>query len=88
MLGYVYILRDAKGRYYIGSTTDAPRRLRQHVQKHTWTTQRMVNPQFVLSQQYESLEAARKVGGGRIKRLKRKDYIDKMVQDGHIKIIP
>lgn len=85
MPGYVYILKDEAGKYYIGSTDDIPRRLHQHLQGHTWTTQRRRNPQLVLSQEYVSLVMARKIEL-KIKRLKRKDYIDKMVNDGYIKL--
>jgi len=85
MKGYVYILRDEKGKFYIGSTTDIKRRLRQHSNKHTATTNRMKNPQPVLIQEYPSLEIARKIER-KIKKLKRRDYIEKMIQDGYIKV--
>ena len=82
----VYILRDGKGRFYIGSTTDLARRLKQHALKHTQTTARMNEPKLVLSQDYESLKQARMIER-RLKNLKRKDYIEKIVSDGHIKIV-
>ena len=85
MPSYVYILRDDNGKYYIGSTDNLARRLTQHISGHTWTTQRRTNPKFVLSQEYPTLLEARQVEL-RIKRLKRKDYIDKMVADGYIKL--
>ena len=47
----------------------------------------MENPKIVLSQEYATLEEAWKVER-RIKKLKRKDYIDKMVADGYVKIMP
>lgn len=85
MKAYVYILRDEKGKFYIGSTNDIKRRLKQHQTKHTATTYRMKSPQLVLKQEYPSLEFARKVER-KIKNLKRKDYIENMVKDGYIKM--
>jgi predicted GIY-YIG superfamily endonuclease len=52
MEGYIYILEDEKGRYYIGSSNDLDRREKQHLTGHTWTTQRNKNPKLVFSQEY------------------------------------
>jgi len=86
MKGCVYILQDVKNKFYIGSTTDIQRRLKQHRVKHTATTHRMKIPKLVFSQEYPSIEIARKVER-KIKKLKRKDYIEKMVAEGYIKIV-
>lgn len=85
MKGYVYILRDRGGKFYIGSTTDVSRRIKQHNNQHTQTTRNMDNPELVLIQPYESLEMARRIEK-KIKYLKRKDYIEKMVSSGYIKL--
>lgn len=85
MKGYLYILRDAKGKFYIGSTNDLRRRLKQHADGHTQTTRNMKNSDIVLVQECESLVKARNLER-KIKKLKRKDYIEKMVKDGYIKI--
>jgi predicted GIY-YIG superfamily endonuclease len=85
MPAHVYILKDDNGKYYVGSTNDFTRRIKQHDQKHTFTTRRMKNPKLVFSQEYPTLVAARNIEY-RIKKLKRKDYIDKIVHDGFIKI--
>lgn len=85
MKGFVYILKDDKGKFYIGSTIDIKRRMRQHKYRHTHTTVRMQKPKLVLLQEYNSLDIARKVER-RIKNLKRKDYIEKMIADNYIKI--
>lgn len=87
MSGIVYILQDETGRYYIGSTNDLDRRLSQHSQNHTWTTQRFINPKLVFSQEYATLENARKIEL-KLKRLKRKDYIAKIIGERNIKIKP
>lgn len=83
--GFVYILEDENGSYYVGSTVDVERRLRQHRGGHTQTTAKMRGLRLVLSQEYDSLEKARKVEL-KIKRLKRKDYLAKMVSEGLIRI--
>lgn len=85
MKGFVYILKDDDNKFYIGSTPDLERRMRQHKTKHTKTTHRMKNPTIALVQEYLSIEEARKIEI-KIKKLKRKDYIEKMIKDRFIKI--
>lgn len=87
MKNFVYILRDDKGKFYIGSTNNLKRRLSAHLSGHTQTTSRMINPVLVLAQEYEMLEYARKVER-KLKKLKRKDYIEKIVREGYIKTTP
>jgi predicted GIY-YIG superfamily endonuclease len=83
--GFVYILKDDSSRYYIGSTTDVDRRGVQHSSGHTPSTHRMKNPKLVLKQEYPTLEIARKIEL-KLKKLKRKDYIEKIIADGKIKM--
>ena len=85
MSGYVYILRDANNKFYIGSTDNIERRLKAHSHGHSKTTKRMESPTLVLSQEYPSLIEARRIEN-RLKKMKRKDYIVKIVADGYIKI--
>jgi len=85
MEAYVYVLEDDTGTYYVGSTTDLKRRIRQHSTGHTQTTRKMKSFRLVLSQRYNSLALARKVER-RVKRMKRKDYIVKIVADGYIEV--
>jgi putative endonuclease len=40
-MAWVYVLRGASGRYYIGSTTDLQRRVSEHHRGHTHTTKRL-----------------------------------------------
>ena len=84
MTGFVYILRD-NNKLYIGSTDNLKRRLRQHEIGHTQTTKNMNNPVLVFSQNFDSLKEARKIEA-KIKKLKRKDYIEKIIKDGYIKM--
>jgi len=84
-MGYVYILQNEKGNYYIGSTTDVDRRFKQHKEGHTPSTSRMKGLKLVFSQKFDTLERARYIEY-RLKKLKRHDYIEKIVNDGFIKI--
>lgn len=85
MKGFVYILQNESERFYIGSTNDIERRIRQHCNGHTQTTRNMGQFKVVLVQEYESLELARIIEK-KLKKLKRKDYIQKIINDGIIKI--
>jgi putative endonuclease len=85
MKAFVYILKDEAGKFYIGSTSDLQRRLKQHERKHTQTTRNMSRPKLVLKQECSTLLIARRIEN-KIKKMKRKDYIEKMVSDGYIKI--
>jgi len=82
----VYILLSKSGRFYVGSTDNFERRLKQHILGHTQTTRNMKLFSLVLKQNYSSLETARKIER-KIKKLKRKDYIEKMVKEGYIGLI-
>jgi putative endonuclease len=81
MKNYLYILESENKRYYVGSTNNLERRLKQHQRGHTSTTLRMKNWILVFQQEYESLEKAREAEKV-IKSWKRKDYITKIVNDG------
>jgi putative endonuclease len=87
MKGYVYILKDSTGKFYVGSTNNLERRFKQHNSGHTYTTRRMGELELVFSQEFDTLEKARNIEL-KLKRLKRKDYIRKIVEDGYIKILP
>lgn len=87
MAGILYILQGENGRRYIGSTSDLARREEQHHQGQTWTTQRLKNFNLVFSQEYPTLKEARRVES-KLKKLKRKDYITKIIKDGFIKMKP
>ncbi|OGG43390.1 hypothetical protein A3G50_02475 [Candidatus Jorgensenbacteria bacterium RIFCSPLOWO2_12_FULL_42_11] len=86
MKGFVYILQDkTSGKFYIGSTNDIERRLYQHNHGHTITTKRMRKIILIFHQEFPSLEIARRIER-KLKRLKRRDYIEKIISDGFIKL--
>jgi len=83
---YVYILESVKdGRYYIGSTIDLKKRLKHHKCGATPSTKRFGELRLVFQQYYDKIEDARYVER-KLKKLKRKDYIKKIINDGFIKI--
>ena len=84
---FVYILKNEDGKYYIGSTVSLENRMKHHLGGHTPSTHRMGKLELVFSQKFETLQQARIIEY-RLKKLKRHDYIDKIVKDGIIKILP
>ena len=86
-VAYVYILQAEDGRYYIGSTDDISRRVSQHQKGYSPATKRMGKVKLVLQQEYDSISKARKIEF-RLKKLKRRDYIDKVVSEGIIRMRP
>ena len=61
-MAWVYMLRSASGRFYIGSTTDLERRLYQHRCGHTHSTKRLGGSlELAASLQMQSLDAARQL---------------------------
>ena len=87
MAGYVYILVDDNDRHYIGSSAEPKHRYKRHLSGFVYTTSRMKNPKMVLCQKFETIQQARRVEL-KIKKLKRRDYVEKIVQDGYIKMKP
>jgi len=82
----VYILKSLRdGRYYIGSTVDLRIRLKHHLGGYTPSTRRFGEIELMFYQNYSTLKQARQIEK-RLKKLKRKDYIDKIVKDGFIKM--
>jgi predicted GIY-YIG superfamily endonuclease len=61
--------------------------MKQHASGHTQTTRNMQSPKLIFSQEYGSLDEARKIEK-KLKSFKRKDYIDTIIADGYIKIKP
>ena len=85
-MSYVYILKSLKnGKYYIGSTNDISQRFLTH-QKGGVKATRYLRPfEIALQQECLSLSTARKIEQ-KLKKLKRRDYLDKIVKDGKIRL--
>jgi predicted GIY-YIG superfamily endonuclease len=86
-MAWVYILLTDNRQYYIGSTVDLGKRFSHHVHGHTTTTKRLSVERLVLKQRYQTLRDARSVEK-KLKGLKRRDYIEKMIKDGYIRVQP
>jgi predicted GIY-YIG superfamily endonuclease len=84
-VAYVYILEDTKnGKFYIGSTNNIEYRFRQHKNKKHHSSKCLTDPKIVFKQEFGNLKIARKIEL-RLKRYKRKDFIERIVRDGIIK---
>ena len=85
MKAHVYILQseDSK-KFYIGSTISLDQRLAHHYAGHTPSTRRLGKVKLVFAQEYPTLREARIIEK-RLKRLKRHDYIEKIVVKGKLK---
>ncbi len=84
-MAYLYILKSDKDKFYIGSTINLENRLKHHKGGFTPSTKRMGNVDLIFYQEYQTLKEARYVER-RLKQLKRRDYIEKIIHDGIIKM--
>ena len=86
-MAWVYIARMINNQYYVGSTTDLNQLTNQHRHGDTATTKNREFSAVVLKQEYNTLKQARTVER-KIKKLKRRDYIEEMIKGGYIKMLP
>ena len=84
---WVYILKTKSGGYYVGSTLDLPSRLKHHLGGHTPSTKRLIPEALLLGHEYATLAEARSIER-KIKKLKHRDYIERMIKDGYIRVEP
>ncbi len=78
-MAWVYILHNAlTNRYYIGSTVDLKRRLRQHRSGNTRTTRVLGTKDLVYTEEYPSVKEAR-LREKQIKSYKSRIYIEKLI---------
>ncbi|MEK7175776.1 MAG: GIY-YIG nuclease family protein [Patescibacteria group bacterium] len=81
---FVYILKTSSGKYYIGSTENIEKRITHHMGGFTPSTKRLGKVNLIFKQEYKTLSEARKIER-KLKKLKRRDYIEKIIKDGYIK---
>jgi putative endonuclease len=81
----VYILLLENNQYYIGSTSNIKERIRQHNRGKTRGIKFSKPQKLVLVQEYDSVSESRKVEF-RLKKLKNRKIIEKIVEDGFIKL--
>jgi len=80
-------LKDNRGAYYIGSSEDVAARFKSHLAGEVPTTKRMKEIKIVFTQQFSTIQAAKQIEY-KLKKLKRKDYIQKIIKDVYIKMKP
>ena len=86
MKGFVYILKSLKNnRFYIGSTTDIRQRELEHKVGKVKATRHILPIKMEFFKEYDNIRLARKIEC-KLKRLKRKDYIAKIIKDKVIKM--
>ncbi|HCM82097.1 MAG: hypothetical protein UW37_C0008G0024 [Candidatus Gottesmanbacteria bacterium GW2011_GWA2_44_17] len=86
MHGYVYILRSLKNnRFYIGSTINVDKRIQKHNTGFVQSTRNSHPYKIELIQEYRTIKEARQIEY-KIKKLKRRDYIEKMILEKYIKL--
>lgn len=84
MPGFVYILKSSKnGRYYIGSTNNLERRIKEHSDGEAPATKYLRPLSLVFSQCFTTIEQARLIES-KLKRFKSKKIIEKIISDGII----
>ena len=82
----LYILLCSNNRYYIGSTNNLERRLREHKGKRVIATKNLLPLELVFFHKCANLKQAR-VLEHRLKNKKSKDIINRIIKDGFIKFI-
>ena len=84
-MAFVYILKSLKNdKHYIGSTQDVEKRFKTHQSGGVLSTRGLRPLELVFQQQYTDIDTARKIEK-KLKKFKRRDYINKIVKDGSIK---
>lgn len=81
----MYILKSLKnGSYYIGISKYPFQRLEEHNKGYVRYTRNLTPWNLVFIQRFESVEEARRVERA-LKKLKRKDILERIVKEGFIK---
>ena len=85
-MAYVYILESLKtGRYYIGCCVDLEARFDRHNAGQVPATRKFRPFKIVFRKEYTSFSEARNVES-KLKKLKRRDYLEKIIRSGEITI--
>ena len=86
MIGFVYILRSLRNNcFYIGSTINVENRLKKHNNGNVISTNKYKPFKLEYFQQYSGITMAKQIEY-RLKKLKRKDYIEKIVKNKIIRM--
>jgi len=83
---FVYILKSINtGRFYIGSTNDINRRMKEHKLGKTRSVRSFIPFELVFRQETNTLKGARYLER-KLKRYKSKVILNKIISDGYIKV--
>jgi putative endonuclease len=83
-MNYVYILQsEVNSRFYVGSTTDFPKRMKEHAGGLVLSTKAYKPWKVAFKKEFESYSEARKAEL-KIKRYKRRDYIIRIIATGSL----
>lgn len=74
------------GSYYVGCSLDPEKRFKQHNQGAVKSTKHRRPYKLVFYQEFADIEIAYKIEG-KIKSWKRKDFIEKIINEGKIRIL-
>lgn len=86
MMFYVYILQsELNNRYYIGSTIDVEKRVEKHNKGYVSSTKNMRPWKLVFFQGFATSHEAKRIEY-RLKKLKRRDYIEKIIKEQMIRM--
>ena len=81
---YLYILKNEQtGRFYIGSTSDLDRRLKQHLSGRTRTTRVLKTFKLVYKEKYSTLLEARN-RERKLKSYKSSKYLNWLINNGPV----
>lgn len=84
--GFVYILQSISNeKLYTGACTNIDKRVFEHNHGKTKSTKNKGPWILKFKQEYKSLQEAKSIEH-KLKKLKRKDYLEQIIKDGYIKI--
>jgi len=84
--GFVYILKSKKtGAYYLGSSKDVGRRLKQHNAGLTRSTKKYLPWEVIFVKKYEEISQARKMEY-KLKKMKSRIILEKIILDQDIRM--
>jgi putative endonuclease len=84
MEGYLYILKsDRNGRYYIGSTSDLERRVKEHNRGQTKSTAKLAPWKLMFSKLFPDVIVAMQFER-RLKKMKSRKIIEKIILEQEI----